>query len=477
MLLARTFRKLGAGGPVPPLGLLYLASAVRERFADGLAVSVIDLGCAGEDGAVEQVRSLRPDYIGLSAMSCEAGSLHEVAGRFKEASVHSRIIVGGPHATAVGPLLLSDENIEFVVIGEGERTLVELLERLEGDADPGSVDGIAFRVAEGVTTTATRELIADLDELPSPAWDLVELAAYDGQPNWSGLLREKSYAPILTSRGCPFGCTYCFRMFGREVRLRSPGSVVGEMDRLNRELGVREFHILDDVFNVDPERVRGICELLIEAGSPYSLAFPTGMRADLLDRELAGLLRRAGAYRIHFGIETSSVELQARLGKNLDPVEAMATIDLVGREGITTAGYFMFGLPGQSREQMLETAEFAADSRLDLAFFFKATPYPGSELYRDLHGGATDYSPESFADHHFFSTERSCGDLEPDQLNQVILRAQQMFYSRPARLWRAFRKAPRKLQWLRALLELFATLLLAVVARSLATPGREASRP
>lgn len=448
-LFVRTFKRLKGGGPVPPLGVLYLASALRRRFPDSMEIKIIDLGLMDVAAAEKELRDFAPDFIGLSAMSCEAGLMSDFASRARRAAPTAAVIAGGPHATVSGAALLADTSIDIAVIGEGEETVVELVEALQSGGDLANVPCIAYRRGETAVLTATRPYMDDLDALPFPAWDLIDPAQYAALPNWSGIIRENAYAVISTSRGCPYGCFFCHNIFGKKVRARSPEKVLQEMTRIADEFGITEFHFVDDAFNFDERRASRICELIIESGRRFSLSFPNGLRADAMTVELIALLKKAGAYKIHYGFETTSPRLQKAIGKNLDVEKAARIFDATSRAGITTGAYFMLGFPGQSRRDIEESVEFAANSLLDAAYFFKATPYPGSDFHAALLKSGKAPPAGNFDDYHFYSTGRSHGDLGEAELNSLIMMAQRKFFMNRRRLLRGFAKSPRKLTYVK----------------------------
>ncbi|HPM76687.1 MAG TPA: radical SAM protein [bacterium] len=471
-LFLRAYEQLQGGGPVPPLGILYLAATLRERYGERIDIQFVDLGLTTFAEAMAIVGGFRPRYVGISAMSCEDALLHRLAGSVKQLRPEAAVIVGGPHASILRERMLEDEHIDVVVVGEAERTLIELIDTLEANGDPARVRGIAYRHDARPTFTGEAEPIADLDALPFPAWDLIDFDRYARRPNWNGPLKEERFAELFTSRGCPYGCVFCHNLFGKKIRLRSPESVLAEIRHVHDRFGIREFHVLDDIFNADDARARRICESIVAAGLHLSLAFPNGLRADLLTAELLDLLERAGAYKIHFGFETASPRLQRAIGKNLDLPLAMRMIDATARSGIVTGAYFMFGFPGQTKEEMLATVDYAVHSRLDSAYFFKATPFPGSSFFRVVQEG--ENRPENFADCHFYSRNRSYGEMDANELNALILSAQRRFYFRFDRLWQGLRKAPNKRRFLKNLVTAAALVLQSFLLRQLSpAAGKE----
>lgn len=476
ILLIRTFKMLKGGGPVPPLGLLYLAAVVRERFGSQYELKILDTGLMTEEEALEQVREYQPHIVGLSVMSCEEDLMHAYARAAKEGESPAVVLVGGPHSMVLKQDLLQDENIDYVVVGEGEETITELLEALDQGGDPGQIPGLACRQGEALVLTDPRPPIQDLDALPFPAWDLVDMREYGRHPNWNGTLKRRFYATIATSRGCPYGCYFCHNVFGKRVRMRSAESVVEELSHLREQYGVREVHVLDDIFNFQVERAEEICRGIIAARLKLALAFPNGLRADILTKELITLLRQAGTYKVNFGIETTSPRLQQMIGKRLNLDKAEEMINATGRTGIITGAYFMLGFPSQTREEMMETICYAEESTLDVAYFFKATPYPGSRFYDSLRAEDSAGSPGKFSDLHFYSVERSYCDLDAGQLNELLLLAQRRFFLKSRRVWTGLRKAPRKLTYIKTLFIVLAMLLQAFIFKILVDAAAKEKR-
>ncbi len=470
LLLIRAFEDVGAGGPVPPLGLLYLAAAVREAHGERFPVEVIDLGLYDEplEALRDALDHKKPCAVGISALSCEAALLSRTAAVVAEAcDGDPPVIVGGPHATVAREALLEDSAVDFVVYGEGERALVELLQALLGDGEFERIAGLCWRRDGRPVCNETRPFEDDLDGLPMPAWDLAELDAYAPLPNWNGILKGRRYAIVSTSRGCPYRCKYCHNYFGKALRARSPEHVLAELEHLVHEHGVDEIHIVDDVFNFDVSRAMAICEGVRDRLPGIAFAFPNGLRADIMKAELIEALVAMGTYRIVYGVESVTPRLQKQTRKHLDLDRAATVIDATSRAGIVTGGYFMLGLPGESREEMLQTIDFAVQSNLDSASFFKATPYPGSAFYDEALQAGKIGDERGYEGAHFYSTGGSHGEVSEGELNELMLLAQRRFYLRPSRIWRGLWKSPRKLAFLRNVLGAIALVLQGVLVGSL----------
>ncbi|MEW6687407.1 MAG: cobalamin-dependent protein, partial [Candidatus Edwardsbacteria bacterium] len=213
---------------VPPLGLMYLASALRKwcQVECKLKISHLMLNGFELSDLKKEVEDFNPQLLGLSTLSYETPRMHAVAQMIKAMNPSCKVVVGGPHATAFSSHILQDKNIDYIIIGEGEKTFVELVEAIEADRDVKGIKGIGYRQNGTTIYTPPREYISNPDDIPFPAWDLIDFPDYLKTSNMSNFLAERNYAPIFTSRACPYSCIYCHRIFGKGWRARSPENVI-----------------------------------------------------------------------------------------------------------------------------------------------------------------------------------------------------------------------------------------------------------
>lgn len=455
ILLIRTHKNISAGGPVPPLGLLHIASEVIKNFEGNFELKIINTGLNNSLKEAREVFSyFQPDIVGLSTLTCEAGLMHDLSSYAKKNNSKTLVVAGGPHATLIKGNILEDKNIDFAVIGEGELTFIELLKEIEGERNFEKVKGIAWRRGRGIVLNEVRPFIEELDDftiLPD-AWNLISLKEYGKYTNWNGVCRDRYYMPILTSRGCPFNCVFCRSRdtFGRKFRVRSPASIIKEILFLSRKYQIREIHFYDDSFNFDLERANEICSLLISTREKFSLAFPNGLRIDRMPDVFLRNLRRAGTYKINFGIESGSPRIQSQIKKDIDLRRALEVINKVFNTGILSSGYFILGFPGETKEEMLLTIDFAVNSRLDNAYFFKFIDYSSAISFQD--NSTPRFEGRSLSDFNFYSSNSSSSSLPLVELNNLMLIAQQRFYLGKKRiLWGLLRSA-RKSEFLKSLI-------------------------
>jgi radical SAM superfamily enzyme YgiQ (UPF0313 family) len=415
------------GGDQIPLGIFYLAAYMREH---GYAVSVTDAEALrmSEEQIEEQIRELSPDVVGISATTVAFHRALGVARTLKARFPDTPIVLGGPHVSSNAAHALSFECFDYGVVGEGERTLLELCEALFGGGDAREVPGVAYRGADGrPVTSAKREFIRDLDLLPFPAYDAIpDLALYTPPPS---NYRTLPVINVITSRGCPNACTFCDRnVFGRRYRERSAENVVAEIRHLWEEYRVREIAFVDDTFLVNKRRVYRLFELLDAAG----LRFPwTCMaRVSNVDFELLRFLKRHGCWNIAFGIESADEAILRVIKKNISLERARQVVDWCHQLGIKTKGFFIVGHPLETVATIDKTIAFACSLKLDAVVVTINTPIPGSQQYRE----AREYGRLDTADWSKFNYWRPV--FVPNGLTEELLLAKQKefylrFYLRP----------------------------------------------
>jgi len=432
---------------IPPIGLLYIAAVVRKYCTSfEWNIKIIDFIAdrLNQDSLTETFLEYSPNVIGISSLISELPFFKKVCVLIRKTNPESALIAGGPLPSNHYDLLLKNKWVDFVVIGEGESTIIELLDVICKNKKSKSlslVKGIAYNKNGKVVLTPPRELIPNLDAIPLPAWDLINLKKYRRFPNWNGPLKAKYYAPIITSRGCVYNCVYCHNLFGKKVRKRSVEDVLSEIEMLYRAYRVKEFHIIDDYFNFDLDRVKKICKRIVDKKMKLNLSFPNGLRTDNMDRDTLVWLKRAGTYKINYAIETTNPRLQKFIKKNLDIKKAKEVIEETSKLGILAFGFFMLGFPTETEEEMRQTISFAVDSKLDTAKFLKVTPFKNTtlaELVRNkpfLHLHDEDRCNNTDP---FYNENLNCSDLPLNVFNDIFLEAHRKFYVKPSRILRIF---------------------------------------
>ena len=438
----------------PPLGVLYLASYLREQ--QGHETSLVDMKVHGlQTGeAARRILAQKPDVVGISSITLDSGVMAELAAAIKAASPETAIVCGGPHPTAYCDETIADPNVDYVVLGEGEQTLAELLARLDGGNEPDGIPGLVYRRGDDVVRSDSRIDLAAIDSLPLPAWDLIRMPDYWDAPRVAFIYAKREYMVITSSRGCPFGCAYCHKTLGRKWRPRAPEKVVDEIETLTREHGVREIVFVDDMTNLDGERLNSIARQIIERDLGLALSFPVGFRADLLQAETVRLLKRAGMYRCMVAVETASPRLQEKVHKNLDLAKVRSVIEMIAAEDILVHGVFMMGFPTETRDEMLRTAEFARRSSLHTMACARVIPFKDSELIQMAEEDGVRVKPD-FGRFMYTDTESNLSRVPNDELRRIRQRMIRRFYLNPVRIYRFLRLLPNRFTFLGLLTRLF----------------------
>jgi anaerobic magnesium-protoporphyrin IX monomethyl ester cyclase len=360
----------------PPLGLLYVAAYAKAKTKHEIKV----LDCPAErvsHGELEgRIRALKPDVVGIQALTFTLLDARLAAAAAKRANPSCRVVLGGPHVHIYAKETLAMPEVDFAVKGEGETAFTQLLSALEGTRGLKEVQGLAWRdEATGeIQDNPAAPFIEDLDSLPYPARELTSVKKY-----YSIIARHNPITTLFTSRGCPYRCLFCDRpVMGKRFRCLSAPAVAGEMQECIK-LGIREFFIYDDTFNVNRNRVFEICGEIKRR--KLDITFDIRARADRMDEEMLGELRSAGCDRIHYGVESGNPEVLKTLRKELDLDQVRGIFKATRRHGLKTLAYFMIGNPGETREMALNTIRFAKELDPDFAHFSVLTPFPATELY------------------------------------------------------------------------------------------------
>lgn len=362
---------------LPPLGLLYIA-AVLEK--EGYQVRVFDV-YPYDDRTLPEVAAYQPDVIGMTVLTDYWRRACHVAAFIRKEIPKATFVVGGIHVTTMPEEALTELQADIAVIGEGERTILDLCNRLAGGEPWREVEGIQFRDDSGAfRRTAPRAFIENLDELPFPARHLLHFDEYMLPP---GIIRgwwsERS-TTIITSRGCPFSCIWCAShcIFGRKVRRRGVENVIQEIEHLIQRYHVDTVWFIDDTFTLYKQWVLAFCQTLADRG--IRLAWGCQAHVKTADEEMFTAMKQAGCVQLDFGVESGSDRVLKALKKHSSAEAVRKAFAITKKVGIRTMATFMFGSPEETREDVEATMGLAREIKPDFASSFFITPYPGTEL-------------------------------------------------------------------------------------------------
>jgi anaerobic magnesium-protoporphyrin IX monomethyl ester cyclase len=369
----------GAGSSLPSLGILFLAAATRHNgfptaLADAAALAL------SSDELLKRVELDKPDVLGLSATTFSIHPAAAFASRVKSCFPHITVVIGGPHVSAAPVETMERFQIfDVAVVGEGEETIIELLKALDSATPLDGISGIVYRHDDRVISTGRRPFLADLDQLPYPAWDLLE-GFPDRYPPATFKVKKLPAASLVTSRGCPNRCIFCDRsVFGANCHAFSAEYVIGMIRYLVEQFGVREFSFEDDTFITFKKRLAAICQGIINVG--LDISWTCLGRVNNIDAESLALMKKAGCWQISFGIESGSQDILTTIHKNVTLDQIRKALLLCRDAGILSKGFFIVGHPGETRETLKQSLDFALQLPLDDISVTMLTPFPGTEIY------------------------------------------------------------------------------------------------
>ena len=362
----------------PPVGLGFLASAGRRH---GHTFVILD--CVKEKMTFSQfeeyIKINKFDVFGINVWSNTLNSVKKSITVIKKYHPKSVVVLGGPHPSAL-PLRTLEffQDADFVIAGEAEMGFPKLLDGEE----LSNVEGLVWRKGRQIIVNKSA-FIDDLDECGYPSWDLIHPRDYF----LAGSIITKNTAVLSCTRGCPYSCTFCAARLtaGKKIRKRTIPHIIGELVHLNTTYGITTFAIPDENFTFDKAYVIDFCNTVIERGFHFEYFFPCGIRLDTLDEELLMLMRKAGFRReVAVGIESGSERIQESIKKNLNLVMVKDKVALLNDMGFRPIGYFILGLPGETREDLDKTIKFAMSLKLSAAAFTPFLPIPGTEATNTL---------------------------------------------------------------------------------------------
>ena len=414
----------------PPLGLLFVAGYLREH--SNHAVQVIDSQVEELDYNGLESRLLAADFevVGITVMTFTLLDVIKTVKLVKKVSPHCRVVLGGPHVHIFPEETASLEGVDFLIKGEGEMSLLSLLDVLEGKGSLAQVPGLVYKSSSGeVCENSTDKVLSELDLLAFPARDLTPYQKYG-----SLLAKRLPITTVFTSRGCPFKCSFCDRPhLGKKFRSMSAKRVVEEFEACIA-MGIREFLIYDDTFTVNKQRVKEICRLVIH--KKLDIGFDVRARVDTIDEEMISLLKRAGCRGIHYGVEAGTEKILKILNKGISLKKTKDVFDLTRKYKIPTLAYFMIGAPQETREDIMETFRITRWLNPDFMHMTILTPFPGTPIYLEgLESGAIkkDYWREfAKAPAKDFSPPFFGGGLTRNELHELLVQGYKQFYGRPS---------------------------------------------
>lgn len=404
-----------------PLGLGYIASVIRDeddvKILDALSMDYTDEEVANE------IKKFNPQVVGVTATTPAIYEAYNVAKIAKTINPDTTTIIGGSHATFTSMEILNEcEYIDIVVRGEGEETIQELLHVLEKNEDLSNVKGITYRDNGKIIETKDRPLIKDLDTVPFPSYDLLPELESNGV----------KYGVMMTSRGCPFKCTFCSSsLLGQKRwRERSAENVIEEIEFLESK-GIKEIEFLDDTFTLNPRRVEDICNLLKK--ERVDLSWSCSSRVNTINKEIAEKMKEVRCHTVFFGVESGTDWVLKSIGKGISLKEAERSVQITKDLNMNSICSFILGMPEENIETINNTINFAIKLDPTFAQFSIATPYPGTKLY-DIAVRKGYLLTKDWSRYTGIDPVMRILDVPTEKLKEMFTRAYLRFYLRPSKI-------------------------------------------
>lgn len=432
-------------GTIPPLGIMYLAAYIRTKFKAEIRIVNQKLDNMPDAELVKQARELGADVIGLSVLTTNAYSLPFITTKLKAVLPDSLIVIGGPHVSALGAKSLEGNLADVAVPYEGELAFEQVIEAHCGSGDMAAVPGIFRRVRdEIISNPGVTPFVEDINSLPFPAYDLIDIKSY-WKINVMNVSMRKKYISLFSSRGCPFKCIYCHRIFGDRLRIHSAQRVIEEMKFYIKKYDVNNFEFEDDIFNHDKKRLFEICDSIGGLRTRVGLSFPNGLRVDELGRSSVDALADAGMYYCSCPLESGSPRIQKMIEKNLNIRKYLENVEYAASRKIFTLGFVMMGFPTETEEDIKQTIETVCMSKVHAASFWSLVPFPNTKVY-DI---AMRNNPEklksiNYDDNEYPYMRFNFSAVSDEVLSRYQRRATRDFYLNPDRIFRIIRDFPQK---------------------------------
>lgn len=447
-----------------PLGLTYLAGAARKA---GFACSILDMDAAEpKEGSLnfsreyesynsyvtalndpghptwklmrQLVAAQKPDFIGISALTTKFGSVIQTARFCREVLPEVPIIIGGAQASTMPELTASIPEADFVLRGESDESLPELLIAIRDGSDLSGIGSLTWKKDGRIIHNPDRPFTQNLDSLPLP-----DRKALLNPENYS----SEDMGIILTSRGCPFRCSYCFHMWERRVRFRSIESVIEEIKEVHRDFGTTQFSLKDDSFTVRRSHVLSLCEAFKKL--PFKITFNCTTRVDILDDELVAAMKDAGLAQLSVGIESGSAAILKETDKDITHEQILKAATILNRHGVFWTGYFMIGLPTETEDDILKTVRFLRKARPYYGGLGVYSPFPRTKLFdQGVEMGLLDPVPplEHFLntnpkDLFFKNPRRRVLHIEHERFEEIAEMAAREFHRHNSNLFNLARRA------------------------------------
>lgn len=385
--------------PLPPLGIGYIASVLEDN---GQKVKIVDALMDGWEQEVEVANDLiriglsykeisaiieefKPDVVGVSCLfSRQYDIYHDMFKLIKDVNKDITVIAGGPHVTVMPEEVFADENCDFVFMGEAELAMKEFINKYNNEESFKDIDGFGWKENGSLKINRKENFVKNLDELPFPAYHLINIEKYFGLTSSHGTRHKKRFSAIMTSRGCPAKCTFCSakQVWGKIYRYRSVDNVIEEMKMLKEKYGIEELMFEDDNVTANPKRAKEIFRRMIDEKLNFIWDTPNGVGIWSVDKEMIDLMVESGCVNLNFPVESGSQRvLKEVIRKPLDLEKAAELMKYCRKINLHYNMFLVMGMPGETLDEMWESIKYSAKNKVYIPHISIATPYPGTELF------------------------------------------------------------------------------------------------
>ena len=360
---------------VPPLGLAYIAAVLEKEGFGNIRIVDMKAEKIGFGELRDIIFNFKPKILGVSLATGQVSSGTKLIKIAKEIDKDIICMIGGPHPSALPEKTLEETDADVCIFGEGELTTLEFVKAVYEGKELDGIRGLAFKKNGAIKKNPPRALISNLDDIPFPARHLILSTAEYSKDSETAL--TSIHATMMTSRGCPFRCAFCDKsVFGRSFRYRSAKNVVDEIETLVKSYNVQSIRFFDDILTAIPKRVKEICDELIKRN--LKIKWSCEARVNTVNPEMLKMMKNAGCTEMHFGIESGDQKILDLQQKDITLDQAREAVKWTNEAGIESRGYFIIGLPGDTKKTINETIQFGRSLNLGYIGIFMFTPYPGT---------------------------------------------------------------------------------------------------
>lgn len=372
-----------------PIGIMYLASAVRENNHQA---EIVDLQVESLDDFNKKMDDFKPDVVGITSRTPTYGNALKMACYVKNHYSEIDVVFGGVHVSSMPEKCVKEEHVDYVIVGEGENSLPKLLDCIEGNKKE-FINGVLYTEDGEVKGNTDSERVNDLDQLPLPAYDLVDINVYK---------KYNKGITVIASRGCPYNCNFCAVdvVFEEHVRRRSTDDVLNEIKMLNRKYDIERFAFIDDTFTLNRDWVINLCKKIV--AEDLKLDWWCNTRVDTVDKEILSWMKKAGCREVSYGFESGNKETLNYINKGIDVKEMLQAVKFTRDIGMSVTGYFIINFPNETKTEILRTFKLASEISPEGFRISMATPFPGTELYEECKSKGLLHT-DNWADFNYLS--------------------------------------------------------------------------